>query len=222
MTFAGACWTSFPRISPWTTCAASWPRSAGNATRPTPRRTGPRAASCCWPNRTTKCALLPSSQVSQRVLFPVRAQPEQRHRGRALRPVPERRRQLHLLRDLHRLRRQDHPAAVAGDAGLRPFQVQHAQRPRRAEQGHGAVPAQNQRPVRHALAPGRREHPPDVLRQHPFLADAQAAAAARAAVGIRQDRQLRLAHRDGGRLAGAEPRRRPDAEVLPRRVPARP
>ena len=52
---------------------------------------------------------------------------------------------------------------------FRPFQIHHAKRPRRAEQRHGAVPAQNQRAIRHAVAPGRREHPPDVLGQHPFL-----------------------------------------------------
>ncbi len=45
---------------------------------------------------------------------------------------------------------------------------------------------------------------------------------ARATVGILQDRQLRFAHRDRSGLAGPEPRRRRDAEVLPRRVPARP
>ena len=40
-------------------------------------------------------------------------------------------------------------------------------------------------------------------------------------VGIGPARQLRIADRDRGRLAGAQPRRRPDAEVLHRRVPAR-
>ena len=55
-----------------------------------------------------------------------------------------------------------------------------------------------------------------------FWQTPKAAAAARAAVGIHQDRQLRFADRDGSGLAGVEPRRRRDAEVLPRRVPARP
>ena len=41
-------------------------------------------------------------------------------------------------------------------------------------------------------------------------------------VGVRSARQLRLADRDRGRLARADPRRRSDAEVLHGRVPARP
>ncbi len=41
-------------------------------------------------------------------------------------------------------------------------------------------------------------------------------------VGVHPDGQLRLADRDRSRLARAQPRRRPDAEVLHRRVPARP
>ena len=40
-------------------------------------------------------------------------------------------------------------------------------------------------------------------------------------VGVREDRQLRLAHRDRSRLARHHPRRRPDAQVLHRRGAAR-
>ena len=42
------------------------------------------------------------------------------------------------------------------------------------------------------------------------------------ALGVRAARQLRLADRDRGRLAGPDPRRRPDAEVRHGRLPARP
>jgi len=41
-------------------------------------------------------------------------------------------------------------------------------------------------------------------------------------VGIRADRQLRFSHRDRGRLAGAEPRRRTNAQILHRGLPPRP
>ncbi len=146
----------------------------------------------------------------------------QRHRGRALRPLPERRRHADVLRDLHRLRRQADPAAVDGDAGLPALQVHHAERPGRAEQRHGALPAQDQRPLRHARPPGQREHLPDVLRQRPLLERPRSCSSKpQFPVGIHPARQLRLADRDRGRLAGAQPRRRPDAEVLHRRVPAR-
>ena len=53
-----------------------------------------------------------------------------------------------------------------------------------------------------------------------FWSDAAIIAVSRATVGIHQDRQLRFTHRNRSRLAGVEPWRRRDAEVLHRGVPA--
>ena len=72
----------------------------------------------------------------------------------------------------------------------------------------------------HALPAGQREHLPDVLRQRPLLERAPGAAPAGISLGTGSARQLRIADRDRCRLAGAQPRRRSDAEVLHRRVPA--
>ena len=95
------------------------------------------------------------------------------------------------------------------------FKVSTLNGPRGAEQGHGPVPPPDQRPVRHALAAGRREPLPDVLGHARTSGTSQGAdRPADLSLGVRPARQLRLADRDRGRLAGADPRRRPDAQVL--------
>jgi hypothetical protein len=73
----------------------------------------------------------PESRPSRRVLFP--SEPSQSNGIEDARfvPLPERRRRLCLLGDLHRLRRQDHVAAVDRDPGFPAFQIQHAQGTRR-------------------------------------------------------------------------------------------
>ncbi len=45
----------------------------------------------------------------------------------------------------------------------------HLERAGRAKQRHGPFPAEDQRALCHALAPGQREHLPHVLRQRPLL-----------------------------------------------------
>ncbi len=74
--------------------------------------------------------------------LPVVADGGQRHRGRPVRPVRRRRRLGPLLRDLYRLRRQGDPAADPRDRRLPAVPDQHLERPRGAEQGLRAVPAQ--------------------------------------------------------------------------------
>ena len=101
--------------------------------------------------------------------LPLLAHRDQRHRGRPVRPVPRRRRLGPLLRHLHRLRRQGDPAADPRDRRLPPLQDQHPERPRGPQQGLRALPPQGQRPLRHALAAGQREHLPDVLGHAPLL-----------------------------------------------------
>ena len=54
-----------------------------------------------------------------------------------------------------------------------------------------------------------------------YWSDPQADHAPRGNLGVREDRQLRLAHRNRGRLAGAHPRGRPHAQVLHRGRSAR-
>ena len=201
MIFAGACWTNFTQISPQGIARDSSPRAYADTSDATATRAARGILLLAESNYEVNFA--PGSRLSQRVLFP----PLPARAMASKTPVSSDSRtttQLHLLRDLHRLRRKNHPATIAGDAGLRPFQIQHTQRTRRAEQRHGPVPPQNQRTLRHALPPGRREHSPDVLGQNPFLADPDLTLT-RPTVGIHQDRQLRLADRNGGRLARVEP-----------------
>ena len=95
--------------------------------------------------------------------------------------------------------------------------------PGRAQQGPGAVPAPDRRSLRRALPP----RPRDATRSRsPTRIDHWGTLDHRAGppVGLGDDpaRQLRLAHRDRRRLAGADPRRRADAHVQHRRAAARP
>ena len=99
----------------------------------------------------------------------------ERHRRRPLGPVHRRRRHVALLRHVHGVRRQRHLPAADRDARLPALQDHHAQRPRGPQQGHGPVPPQDQRPLRDALAAGRRKHLPDVLRHAALLVHEAAA-----------------------------------------------
>ena len=150
----------------------------------------------------------PEQHISERVIFPVLAHRGQRDRGRPVRPVPRRRRLGPLLRHLHRLRRQGDLAADPRDRRLPALQGQHPERARGPQQGLRALSAQGQRPLRHAVAAGQREHLPDVLGHAPLLVHQGADRQADLLVGVRAARQLRLAARDRGRLAGLDPRRR--------------
>ncbi len=60
------------------------------------------------------------------------------------------------------------------------------------------------------------------MRRHPLLADIRTHPGPRAHVGPDADGQLRIAHRDRSRVAGAHPRRRGDADLLAGSAPARP
>ena len=111
----------------------------------------------------------PEQQLSERIIVPGHALPTQRHRGRPLRSLPERRRHPHLLRDLHRLRWQGRRAGIGGDFRLPPLSIHHPEWSGRRKQRHGDLPAQDRRPLCHALPPGQREHLPDVFRQRPLL-----------------------------------------------------
>ena len=102
------------------------------------------------------------------------------------------------------------------------FKVSTLERARSPQQGLRPLSAQGQRPLRHALAAGQREHLPDVLGQSPLLVHQGADRQADLRVGVCAARQLRLAAGDRGRLAGLDPRRRPDAQVRDGGVPARP
>ena len=80
-----------------------------------------------------------------------------RHGGRPLRPLRRRRRLGHLLRDLHRLRRIPHQPATARDHRLPVLHLRAARRARRGQQGPGAVPPPDQRPLRRHVAIGPRD-----------------------------------------------------------------
>ncbi len=69
-----------------------------------------------------------------------------------------------LLRDLHGLRRQRRLAANGRNGRLPAVSNQYAQRAGNPQQGNGLFPAENRRPLRHAVAAGRRELVPDVSR----------------------------------------------------------
>ena len=141
--------------------AAGW-NVAGRSER---RRKG----SGCWPDPTTRSSSSRSSSLSERILFP--ATPSQRNGIEDARFVRFQNDDgtLNLLRDLHRLRRQGHRAGTGGDFRLSPLSIHHAERSGRPEQRHGPLPAQDRRPLRHALPAGQREHLPDVFRQRPLL-----------------------------------------------------
>ena len=146
---------------------------------------------------------------------------EQRDRGRPLCSISKRRRHGDLLRDLHGLRRQDDPAAIPRDIRLSSFQIHHAEWPGRGEQGHGALPTKDQRPLRDAGPAGCRKHLPDVLRPSAFLAHHAACFGAVVPLGIHPDRQLRLADRNRRRLARDQPWSGTDAQILHWRFPPR-
>ena len=78
------------------------------------------------------------------------------------------------------------------------------------EQGHGAVPAPGRRPVPRAVPRGRRDHRPGVL-DDDSAGRRPRCSTPRPRLGADPARQLRLADRDRRGLAGAHPRRRPDA-----------
>ena len=168
-----------------------------------------------WPRPTTRSATQPELHVSERIIFPVVADREptaSRMRGSSGSSTTT---AGPLLRDLHGLRRPGDPAPDPRDRRLPPLQGQHPERARGAEQGLRPVPAEGQRPLRHAFAAGQREHLPDVLGHAPLLVHQGADRQADVSLGVRPARQLRLADRDRGGLAGADPRRRPDAQVRP-------
>ena len=170
--------------------------------RPTHEET--RALECIhWLAKSNyEVAFNPKVPLSERIIFPGQRQREQRHRGRAFRAVHRRRWREELLRDLHRVQRQGDPAADPANDRFPELQGQYAQRPRGAQQGHGAVPAQDRRALRDDLAPGRREPVPDVLRQRQLLGGNAAALAADVSVGsscnwataVRPSRQKRVGY----------------------------
>ena len=137
--------------------------------------------------------------------LPRRPARDPRHGGRPLRPLHRRRRRGDVLRDLHGVRRLRDHAAADPDRRLRSLPHLDAQRPGRAEQGNGAVPASDRRKVRDAVAPRSREPPPGDLDGRPALGRRHGVASAEPSVGAAADRQLRLAPRDGGGLAGRSP-----------------
>ena len=77
-----------------------------------------------------------------------------------------------------------------------------------AEQGHGAVPAADRRALCDVLPHRRRESLHHGFRHRSLLGDRRVAADAAPSLGVRADRQLRLALGNAGRLAAADPRRR--------------
>ena len=79
---------------------------------------------------------------------PERSHREPRDGGRAIRTLHRRRRRRHVLRDLHRVRRSPDPAAAHRDGRFHALPRHHAQRPLRAQQGDGDVPAPDRRQVR--------------------------------------------------------------------------
>ena len=83
------------------------------------------------------------------------------------------------------------------------FQGEHAERSLRPEQGDGALPAQDRRPLRDGVAARRREHLPSAVRQHPLLERIDVRARTEVPVGVRSDWKLRLSHRDGERAGSS-------------------
>ena len=97
------------------------------------------------------------------------------------------------------------------------FRMSPLQRNRRTQQGHGPVPAQDRRQVRHDRQAGQREPLPDLFGRSVFLGWRRRDPEAAIPVGVRADRQLRVADRARRGLAAADPRRRPGAEIFDRR-----
>ena len=83
-----------------------------------------------------------------------------------------------------------------------------------AEQGHGAFPAADRRALCDVFPNRRRESLHHVFRHRPLLGDGHAVADAPPTLGVRANRQLRLALGNAGRLAAADPRRWTNAYVL--------
>ena len=86
----------------------------------------------------------------------------ERHRRRALRSI-QRWRPDDLLRNLYRLQGHCDPIGADRDHRLPLVPDDAAARRSRAQQGHGAVPAQNRRQVRHDCATGQRESLSDLF-----------------------------------------------------------
>ena len=113
------------------------------------------------------------------------------------------------------------PQILETDDFLR-FQISTLNGPEVRNKGFALFPRKVSGLVCDALAAGQREHLPDVLGHAPLLVHQGADRQADVCLGVRAARQLRLADRDRGRLAGADARRRPDAQVRHGRLPARP
>ena len=78
-----------------------------------------------------------------------------------------------------------------------------ARRNGRPQQGHGALPPKDRRPLRDDRAAGQPEPLPDLFRRSLHLGRRRRRPAAGIPLGVRADRQLRLADRAGRLLAAA-------------------
>ncbi len=118
--------------------------------------------------RRRRSSSSPSSRttdISERVIFPVTGRAVERHRGRALRRLRRWRAARPTTRPI--------PPIAAGRSApscWRPttscrFRHDALERQRRAQQGHGAVPAQDRRPLRDDRPAGQREPLPDLFRR---------------------------------------------------------
>ena len=184
-----------------------------------PRRAADRGPLPREVQRTTECVRWlaesnyevhfdPSVAVSERIIFPVSSNESNgMEDARFVRFVEDDGRVIYYATYTAYNGRAILPQLLETD-GLPELPRAHAEWPRRAEQRHGPLPAPHRRPLRHDLAAGRRKPLPDVFRQPAFLERPAAPAPAASAVGSGEDRQLRLADRNRGRLAGHHPRRR--------------
>ncbi len=111
----------------------------------------------------------PEQELSERILFP--ATPSQRNGIEDARFVCFTRDDgTHVYyRDLYSLRRPGGGAGTYRDFLLPQIPVHIAERTRGGKQRHGAVSAENQRPLCHAFTTRQREHLCDVFRQRPLL-----------------------------------------------------
>ena len=124
----------------------------------------------------------------------------ERHRRRPLRRI-QRWRADDLLRDLYRLQGHCDPVGIDRDQRLPLVSNVAAARRRRAQQGHGAVPAPDRRQVRHDRATGQRESLSRLLGRSLQMGRRPGDPEAAISLGVCPDRQLRIADRTGRGLA---------------------
>ena len=161
-----AAWArSSPRASSTNACTSSRVSRTRAAMSPTP----------CPGSSNVRRGATPSVPGLVRVrrarAHPVVRGRVQRHRGRPVRALRRRRRRGHLLRDLHGVRRRRRSASSSSRRRTSEVHVVAPARSRRREQGPGALPPADRRPL-HALSrhDGEPTPSPD-LRRHAALAD---------------------------------------------------